>query len=125
MPNYPQLRTNVVALVKRLATHTVTILETVNAAPVDASKPWRVGAGTFNEFECSAVVTDITQSEGPAHKRCIVPGDVGITPDESMRVQIGSDQYRILNVTAYEFGGGFAGWSMELDTWQTSSTQPT
>jgi len=121
MGEYDTIRANAMALIRRKGRQGCRLIVTTQAAPVDAAKPWRVGAGTPTYYTAPMVVSDVPldrTSTGRAEKNVIVPGDVGVTPDENMRVDLADGlEYAITAIQEYKPDNLAIGWKLRCKAW--------
>jgi len=123
MTVYDDIRAEAIPLIKEMG-RPCYMLTNTDAAPVDTTKPWRVGTGTVSAVAGSFVVVDDKMPEkGEANKICIIPGDFSVVPDETKRIQLGENAqevYAISAITIYAPDGIPIGWKMRLTLWPTS-----
>lgn len=118
MADYSALRNKLIATLKDRATHDVVILVTVPGAAPDPSKPWRTNPSSYDQHPCKAVVSSVRMPTGEAvgtmPKDCIVPGDIAIFPDDSMRVLHDGDEYKIDAVQEFNVNDLAVGYKLRI-----------
>lgn len=127
--DFTALRAKFIAAIRNNKTHDVIILVPQNVAPVDPLLPHRVAGLPPLEYPSPAIVSDLAVSgdrPGPSDKNCIVPGDLDVVPDDSMRLRFADDsEFSIHATQVYDQGGLAIGYKMRLKAWPTSSAQQT
>lgn len=126
MSELSDFRAELIATIKANKTHDVTIVKVTEAAPVDATKPWRVGAGTPVSYTCAAIVSDVAMktdnAEGESDKNVIIPGDVAFAPDSSMRLTLNSKTYEIKATQNYNVENLDVGFKLRICQWPSTSS---
>lgn len=123
MGEYDALRTKAMALIRRKGRQGCRLLATAQATPADPAKPWRVAAGTVTPYAAPMVVSDVPldrTSNEVMSKNVIIPGDIGVTPDKNMRLDLADGlEYAIVAIQEYKPDDLAIGWKVRASVWPT------